>query len=140
MSKIAVVYWSGTGNTEAMAKAVLRGAQNKGASAELFEASAFEAEKLAGLDAVAFGCPAMGSEALEDGEFEPMFESCKPALKGKTIALFGSYGWGDGEWMRTWEDDCRASGAVLACDSVICNDAPDDEALEACKALGAALA
>ena len=140
MSKIAVVYWSGTGNTEAMAKAVLRGAQNKGASAELFEASAFEAEKLAGLDAVAFGCPAMGSEALEDGEFEPMFESCKPALKGKTIALFGSYGWGDGEWMRTWEDDCRASGAVLACDSVICNDAPDDETLEACKALGAALA
>ena len=140
MSKIAVVYWSGTGNTEAMAKAVLRGAQNKGASAELFEASAFDAEKLAGLDAVAFGCPAMGSEALEDGEFEPMFESCKPALKGKTIALFGSYGWGDGEWMRTWEDDCRASGAVLACDSVICNDAPDDEALEACKALGAALA
>ena len=140
MSKIAVVYWSGTGNTEAMAKAVLRGAQNKGASAELFEASAFDAEKLAGLDAVAFGCPAMGSEALEDGEFEPMFESCKPALKGKTIALFGSYGWGDGEWMRTWEDDCRASGAVLACDSVICNDAPDDEALEACKALGASLA
>ena len=140
MSKIAVVYWSGTGNTEAMAKAVLRGAQNKGASAELFEASAFDAGKLAGLDAVAFGCPAMGSEALEDGEFEPMFESCKPALKGKTIALFGSYGWGDGEWMRNWEARCKDLGAVLACDSVICNDAPDDEALEACKALGAALA
>ena len=69
-----------------------------------------------------------------------MFEDCKPALNGKTIALFGSYGWGDGEWMRTWEDDCRAAGAVLACESVICNDAPDDEAIEACKALGAALA
>ena len=140
MSKIAVVYWSGTGNTEAMAKAVLRGAQNKGASAELFEASAFDAGKLASLDAVAFGCPAMGSKALEDGEFEPMFEDCKPALNGKTIALFGSYGWGDGEWMRMWEDEAKGAGAELAVDSVIVNGAPDDEGEADCKALGAALA
>ena len=140
MSKVAVVYWSGTGNTEAMAKAVLKGAQSAGASASLYSVSDFDASKLAGLDAVAFGCPAMGSESLEDSEFEPVFESCKAGLAGKPIALFGSYGWGDGEWMRNWEDDCSAAGAVLACDSVICNDAPDDEALDACKALGAALA
>lgn len=81
----------------------------------------------------------MGAEQLEESEFEPMFESCKPLLKGKKIALFGSYGWGDGEWMRTWEEDCRTLGAVLACDSVICQETPDDDALEKCAALGAAL-
>ena len=90
-------------------------------------------------DAIAFGCPSMGSEQLEDSEFEPMFVSCEAKLKGKKIALFGSYGWGDGEWMRNWEETCISDGAVLACDSVICNDAPDDEATASCKALGAAL-
>ena len=140
MKKIAVVYWSGTGNTEAMAKAVVKGAQGAGGGATLCTPTDFSGAEVAKYDAIAFGCPAMGSEILEDSEFEPMFEDCKGALRGKTIALFGSYGWGDGEWMRSWEDDCRAAGAVLACDSVICNDAPDDEALDACKALGAALA
>ena len=140
MKKIAVVYWSGTGNTEAMAEAVLKGAQSAGASAALFSAGSFSAEEVDHYDALAFGCPAMGSEMLEDSEFEPMFNECRPLLKGKSIALFGSYGWGDGEWMRSWEDDCRGIGAILACDNVICNDAPDDAALEGCKALGAALA
>ena len=140
MKNIAVVYWSGTGNTEAMAKAVLKGAQAAGASASLYSVSDFDVSRLASLDAVAFGCPAMGSESLEDSEFEPVFESCKAGLNGKPIALFGSYGWGDGEWMRTWEDDCKAAGAALVCDSVICNDAPDDDAIAACQALGKALA
>ncbi len=140
MKKIAVVYWSGTGNTEAMARAVVKGAQGAGASAALCTPGEFGAGQVDQYDAIAFGCPAMGSEMLEDSEFEPMFEACKARLAGKPIALFGSYGWGDGEWMRNWEDDCSAAGAVLACDSVICNDAPDDEALDACKALGAALA
>lgn len=140
MSKIAVVYWSGTGNTEAMANSVLSGAKAAGAQAELFTASEFGAEKLAQYDAVAFGCPAMGAEQLEEDEFEPMFSSCKTGLKGKRIALFGSYGWGDGEWMRTWEETCREDGAVLACDCVICNDAPDAEAESACEELGKALA
>ena len=140
MKTIAVIYWSGTGNTEAMAHAVVKGAQGAGAGVRLFEAGQFGDEDVAKYDALAFGCPAMGSEMLEENEFEPMFEACKGELAGKNIALFGSYGWGDGEWMRTWEDDRRAAGAVLACDSVICNDAPDDEATEACKAVGAALA
>jgi flavodoxin short chain len=91
-------------------------------------------------DAIAFGCPSMGAEELEEEEFAPMFEACESRLEGKKIALFGSYGWGDGEWMRNWEDTCRSDGAVLVCDSVICNDAPDEEAVAACKALGAALA
>ena len=140
MKKVAVVYWSGTGNTEAMAKAVLKGAQSAGASAQLYAVSDFSPSLLASYDAVAFGCPAMGSESLEDGEFEPVFEACKAGLQGKGVALFGSYGWGDGEWMRSWEDDCASAGIKLVCDSVIANDAPDDEAVEACKALGAALA
>ena len=136
MKKVAVVYWSGTGNTEAKANAVKQGA---GAGAELFTASEFGPDDVSKYDAFAFGCPAMGSEQLEDGEFEPMFDSVKNSLSGKSVALFGSYGWGSGDWMRTWEEDCLAAGVILACDSVICNDAPDDEAIQACKALGAAL-
>ena len=139
MSKIAVVYWSGTGNTAAMAVAVADGAKEKGAEAVILPSSDFDISMVDQYDAIAFGCPAMGAEVLEEGEFDPMFESRKPALNGKKIALFGSYGWGDGEWMRIWEDDCRAIGANLACDPVICNEAPDDTAIEECKALGAAL-
>lgn len=139
MSKIAVVYWSGTGNTEAMATAVLEGIKEKGAEGVMLTATEFDESMIDSFDAIAFGCPSMGSEQLEDSEFEPMFISCEAKLKGKKIALFGSYGWGDGEWMRNWEKTCISDGAVLACDSVICNDAPDDEATASCKALGAAL-
>lgn len=138
--KIAVVYWSSTGNTEAMAQAVAEGARKAGASAELFTATEFDGGKVNAFDAIAFGCPAMGAEELEDSEFAPMFESCESKLSGKKIALFGSYGWGDGEWMRTWEDTCRNDGASLVCDSVICQEAPDDDALNACRSLGEALA
>ncbi len=138
--KIAVVYWSSTGNTEAMAQAVAEGARKAGASAELFTATEFDGGKVDAFDAIAFGCPAMGAEELEDSEFAPMFESCESKLSGKKIALFGSYGWGDGEWMRTWEDTCRNDGASLVCDSVICQEVPDDDALNACRSLGEALA
>lgn len=139
MSKIAVVYWSGTGNTQAMAEAVCEGVKEKGAEAVLFTAGEFDASMIGEFDAIAFGCPSMGAEELEDGEFLPMFEACESALSGKKIALFGSYGWGDGEWMRNWEETCKNDGAVMACDFVICNEAPDDDAVAACKALGAAL-
>lgn len=138
--KIAVVYWSSTGNTEAMANAVAEGARKAGASAELFTATEFDGGKVDAFDAIAFGCPAMGAEELEDSEFAPMFESCESKLSGKKIALFGSYGWGDGEWMRTWEDTCRNDGASLVCDSVICQETPDDDALNACRSLGESLA
>ena len=139
MSKIAVVYWSGTGNTQAMAEAVAEGASQAGAEVTVFEAVDFSPEQMGAFDAVAFGCPSMGAEQLEESEFEPMFTECEPMLSGKRIALFGSYGWGDGEWMRNWEQTCTADGAVLACDSVICNEAPDEEGVEACKMLGKAL-
>ena len=140
MSKVAVVFWSGTGNTEAMADAVAQGARGAGASVDVLGPSDFDASKVAAYDGIAFGCPAMGAEVLEEDEFEPMFQDVKGALAGKAIALFGSYGWGDGEWMRDWEDDCKAAGADLVVEPVMANEMPDDEALAACKALGAALA
>ena len=139
MSKIAVVFWSGTGNTEQMAYAVMEGIKEKAAEAALFAASEFGASMVKQYDAIAFGCPAMGAEVLEETEFQPMWDDCEGALGAKEVALFGSYGWGDGEWMRSWEDACGSAGAVLACESVICNEAPDEEALEACRALGGAL-
>lgn len=140
MNKVAVVYWSGTGNTEAMASAVLDGVKSKGAEGELYACDAFSADMLGDFDAVAFGCPAMGDEVLEESEFEPLFESCKGSLGGKKVALFGSYGWGDGEWIRSWESDCKDAGIELACESVMCNEAPDEDGVAACEALGAALA
>ncbi len=140
MSKIAVVYWSATGNTEEMAKAVAQGARGAGAACELLTCDKMDAEKAKQYDALIFGCPAMGAEALEEDEFEPMFSAVKSALAGRKVALFGSYGWGGGEWMQTWEADCADAGIPLAHESVICCEAPDDEAVAACKALGAALA
>ncbi len=139
MSKIAVVYWSGTGNTEAMAMAVAQGARDKGAEVSVLTPSEFSSDQVGNYDAIAFGCPSMGDEQLEESEFEPMFIDCKSGLKGKNIALFGSYGWGDGEWMRSWEELCANDGIKLVCDSVICNETPDEEALAACRSLGAAL-
>ena len=140
MSKVAVVYWSGTGNTEAMASSVAQGVKKAGGEAVLLTSGEFDSSMIASFDAIAFGCPAMGAEELEEDEFEPMFSSCESELKGKTIALFGSYGWGDGEWMRTWEERCASAGAVLKCGSVIANEAPDDEASAKCVELGEKLA
>lgn len=140
MSKIAVVYWSGTGNTEIMAQEVAAGAKAAGAEADVLTPSDFDSSKISAYDAIAFGCPAMGAEVLEEAEFEPMWNECEGSLSGVKIALFGSYGWGDGQWMRSWEKDCDDAGLNLVCESVICAEAPDETALEACRALGKALA
>ena len=136
MSKIAVVYWSGTGNTEAMANAIVEGINAGGAEGSLFNPVEFDASMLSSYDAVAFGCPAMGAEQLEDFEFEPMFESCKGSLSGKKLALFGSYGWGDGQWMRSWEESCREAGAKLVSEGLICSGYPEADSLESCRSLG----
>ena len=141
MSKVAVVYWSGTGNTESMANAVAQGAEGKGASVSLMACADFNASMVEEYDAIAFGCPAMGSEVLEESEFDPMFTDCEAKLSGKKVALFGSYGWGDGEWMRNWEDRVKNDGAdLVGGEGLICNETPDDDALESCKALGEQLA
>ncbi len=139
MSKIAVVFWSGTGNTEAMAEAVLAGAKDKGANAAIFTATEFMAENPSDYTGIAFGCPAMGAEQLEETEFQPMWDEVKDKLQEKKIALFGSYAWANGEWMEAWKEDAQAAGITLAVDPVICNSAPDEAALEQCKSLGEAL-
>ncbi|MBQ9022828.1 MAG: flavodoxin [Eubacterium sp.] len=140
MSKVAVVFWSGTGNTQAMADAVADGAKGAGADVDVFGPSDFSKDQLADYDGIAFGCPAMGAEVLEESEFDPMFTDLEGSLSGKNIALFGSYGWGDGQWMRDWEDRAKGAGAVLKADCVMANEYPQDDDLAACKALGAALA
>ena len=134
MSKIAVVYYSGSGNTEAMADVIVNAV-----GADKIEAGDFSAAKIADYDAIAFGCPAMGDEVLEETVFQPMWDDVKGALSGKKVAMFGSYGWGDGQWMRDWEADAAAASVTLACESVICNDAPDDEAIAALEALARAI-
>lgn len=132
--KSAVIYWSGTGNTEQMAQAVA-----EGAGAELFNVSDFSGD-IASYDRLAFGCAAMGAEVLEEDEFEPFFASIEESLNGKTIALFGSYGWGDGEWMRNWEERVNSDGAVLVGgEGLIVNETPSDDDLAKCKELGETL-
>ena len=136
MDKVIVAYWSQTGNTAAMAAAVGEGITEAGKEAVVTDISSVSMDDLKEASAFALGCPAMGAEVLEEDEFEPMFASCEAKLSGKRIALFGSYGWGDGEWMRDWETRCKEAGAVLICESVICNEMPDDEGIQSCKALG----
>ena len=140
MSKVAVVFWSASGNTEAMAKAVGEAAAAKGAEVKYFGPSEFSSANVAEYDAIAFGCPAMGAEVLEETEFDPMFTEVEGSLGGKKIGLFGSYGWGDGQWMRDWQERAGSSGANLVMDGVMANNSPDDEALDNCAELGRALA
>ena len=139
MSKIQVVYWTQSGNTQAMAEAVGRGIEAAGKEAEVVDVSTADMDALKASSVFAMGCPAMGAEVLEEGEMEPFVEEVEGFAAGKKIALFGSYGWGDGEWMRTWEETCIGDGAVMACDFVICQETPDEEAEKECKNLGKAL-
>ena len=140
MSRMAVIYWSMTGNTEAMANAIAEGAAGAGAEVDVKQVCDTTVDEALGYGLLALGCPAMGAEVLEEAEFEPMFESVKPSLGGKTIGLFGSYGWGDGEWMRTWAADCEDAGCSLVCEPVIACGAPEGDAADACRELGKALA
>lgn len=141
MSKLAVIFWSGTGNTEAMAMAVGEGARAAGAEVSVLSVSETGAAQAAEYDRLALGCPAMGAEVLEEGEFEPFFTALEGSLSGKKVALFGSYGWGDGAWMRDWYQRAQAAGAVLCgAEGLILNETPDDAGLGSCRALGASLA
>lgn len=137
--QITIVYWSGTGNTEAMAKLIKEGAEGAGATASLLQVADADASAL-NADVMALGCPSMGAEVLEESEFEPYIDSIEGQVSGKKIALFGSYGWGDGEWMRDWTERMKNAGAVLAAESLIVNEAPEGESADQCKAFGAAIA
>lgn len=141
MDKIYVVYWSQTGNTEAMAEAVARGIRSEGKESAVVEVGSISPEELKEEAVFALGCPAMGAEVLEELEMEPFVETLEAFVKGKTVGLFGSYGWGDGEWMRDWEARMQQAGAnVIGGEGVICQETPDQEALEKCEELGKNLA
>ena len=137
MSKISVVYWSQTGNTEAMANAVAEGAKAAGAEVISFESADFSADKVDEFDAIAFGCPAMGAEELEDGTVEPFVSELEGFASGKKVALFGSYDWGDGEWMRTWAERMEQAGAqIVGGEGLICHGTPGADAIDECESLG----
>nr|WP_144363401.1 flavodoxin [Lacrimispora amygdalina] len=141
MDKVIVAYWSQTGNTAAMAAAIGEGITEAGKEAVVTDISSVSMDDLQAASAFALGCPAMGAEVLEEGEMEPFVTEVEAFAAGKKIGLFGSYGWGDGQWMRDWEDRMKAAGAtVVGGEGVICQETPDDEALENCKALGKELA
>ena len=135
MNHVAIVYWSGTGNTEKMAQCIAEGVQDAGGTAALLGPGDFSADNWNDYQAVAFGCPAMGAEQLEEGEFEPMFSALEGTLSGKKIALFGSYGWGDGQWMREWCQRCSAA-QLYDEDGLILNESPDADGQETCRELG----
>lgn len=130
--KKAVIYWSGTGNTAAMASAIAAG---MGEGTELYSVDQFTGD-IADYDKIAFGCSAMGDEVLEEGEFDPFFTSIEDKLGGKKVALFGSYGWGDGQWMRDWAERTTKAGANLYDDGLTVNGFPDGDAKVQCTAFG----
>lgn len=140
MKKIAVIYWSGTGNTELMAQSIAEGAQTEQADVKLYPVDEVSPEIIDDVYGVALGCPSMGAEELEDSVFEPFFESIKQKLSGKRLALFGSYDWGNGEWMETWQDACEKTGAILVDDGLIVHLTPQDDDLLNCHKLGQLLA
>ena len=140
-NKIIVAFWSQTGNTEAMANAIGRGITSVGKEAEVLPISAVSMEDLKQADCFALGCPAMGAEVLEEGEMEPFVMEVEGFAGGKKIALFGSYGWGDGQWMRDWEDRMKAVGAtVVNGEGLIIHETPDAAGEAECENLGKQLA
>ncbi|MDD4370820.1 MAG: flavodoxin [Anaerostipes sp.] len=140
METIQVVYWSQTGNTEAMAYSIAEGIKEAGAEANVVNVASASMDDIKNADSFAIGCPAMGAEVLEEYEMEPFVEELEGIVKGKKVALFGSYGWGDGEWMRDWESRMQGAGAVLVNgEGLIVNETPDADGIEECKAFGKAL-
>ena len=131
--KLAVVYWSGTGNTQAMAEAMVEGAQAAGAEAEIFSVDAFGVDKMKDYQGFLFGCPAMGCEVLEESEFEPFFTEAEAHLDGIPVGLFGSYGWGSGEWLQDWQERSKKAGAKVYKDGLMINNTPDDDGLVQCR-------
>ena len=140
MSKVNVIYWSGTVNTEKMAEAVVKGAEGAGAEVKLIQEGSATEDDVKNVDRIAFRCPAMGAEELEETEMRPFMDKVNPLLSGKNVVLFGSYEWADGEWMKLWQEEVEGTGAKLVDDGFAAYDNPDEDALEECEALGKELA
>lgn len=141
MKKVSVIFWSGTGNTESMASAVTEGAKAAGAEVKFLSVEEANIDDVSNSDAIALGCPSMGVEELEESYMEPFVESLSSLnWSGKSLALFGSYDWGDGEWMRNWQERMEGYGASMVADGFAVNLSPDDDAISNCKMLGEKLA
>ena len=136
MNKVAVVFWSGSGNTEAMANAIKKGVEKANAVCDLFFVSDFDINSVEKYDGIILGCPAMGNEVLEECEFQPLYDEMEKFLNGKSVALFGSYGWGSGEWMESWEAQVKDAGAKLFEKGLIVNEAPDEDGLNSSEEFG----
>ena len=141
MDKVYVVYWSQSGNTQAMAEAIGKGVTAAGKEAAVQFVSEVSVEDLKNVKGFALGCPAMGAEVLEEMEMEPFVSELEGFVNGKSIALFGSYGWGDGQWMRDWVDRMSDAGATIVNgEGLMCHEMPDEEGLSDCENLGRQLA
>jgi flavodoxin I len=141
MKNIIIVYWSGTGNTQAMAEAVKEGAQVDDLNVKVLAVSEALKENVLKADGVALGCPAMGAEMLEESEMEPFVEFLQAeGLNGKPLVLFGSYEWGDGQWMRDWQERMETAGARMVAEGLTVQNNPDEAGIAQCKELGAKLA
>jgi len=141
MKNISIIYWSGTGNTEKMAMAVAEGASAEGNFVKVCEVAKASMDDVLQVDAIALGCPSMGAEVLEEDEMEPFIQVLETQnLKEKPFVLFGSYDWGDGQWMREWEDRMKNLGAKLVGEGLIIQNTPDEDGLEQCRQLGKKLA
>lgn len=136
MSKLAMIYWTGTGNTKRMAEAIKKGAESAGSEVDLFEVEQFVASSASAYDGLLFGCPAMGAEVLEESCFEPFFTEVETLLHGKPVVLFGSYGWGGGAWMEDWAERTRKAGAKLFGDGLTIENEPDEDEIKICEKLG----
>ncbi len=137
MAKVLIVYWSGTGNTEIMAEKIAEGLKSANQDVDLRQVSDVSASEVKDFDKIALGCPSMGAEVLEEDEFQPFFDEAINHLNGKKIALFGSYGWGDGEWMRNWVSECEAAGAnIYTNEGLMINETPDSLGEEECVEFG----
>jgi flavodoxin short chain len=140
MAKVGIIYWSGTGNTERMAELIEQGAVEAGADVTRKNVASASKDELAGYDVVVFGSPSMGAEVVEEDEMEPFVSSALPGLKGKKVALFGSYGWGDGEWMRNWSESVKQAGVMLLGEGLTVHETPEGESAESCVAFGKKIA
>lgn len=137
MADVLLVYWSGTGNTEIMAEKIKEGIESAGLTVDYRTVDAVEPDEVSGFDKIVFGCPSMGVEVLEEDEFEPFFEEAEGLLSGKKVALFGSYGWGEGEWMDAWVERVNDTGAELFEPTLMINSTPSSEEEDECAQFGA---
>ena len=133
---VTIIYWSGTGNTEAMANYIKEGAEEQGNLVSIKEVYNASMEDVEACDVLVLGCPSMGAEVLEESSFQPFFDETLPNLGGKQVELFGSYDWGDGQWMRDWSDTIASVGALQSQESLIVNNTPVGDDIQKCLDFG----